>query len=297
MKGLEPHFAIIGAQKTGSTYVHGLLQSHPEIYLPTEEVRFFEDPEYGEGHLETLRELFVGRSERLLGIKRPDYLARPEVPQRLRRHLPNIKLVAILRNPIERLVSAYYYYVKLGFLPPLHINEGLRRILDGDDLGSIRTPELIDYGRYGQHLERYLAVFPRDQLLILMQEDVNRAPLEVGNRLAWFLGVAPFESLPTVRRDNSGVYSITRLRWLRQRNRFLYTYDESSKLTKKGGSLNFARAAAITAFDRYLLFRVMGNSKPILDCSLRSRLNDIYRPELAQIETLLDRRLTGWLED
>lgn len=292
-----PHFAIIGAQKTGSTYVHGLLQAHPEVYLPTDEVRFFEDPDYDENRLDTLQDLFRGRPERLFGIKRPDYLARREVPQRLRYHLPDIKLVAILRNPVERLVSAYYYYVKLGFLPALHINEGLRRILDGDDLGSSRTPELIEYGLYASHLERYLAIFARDQLLILTQEDVNRAPLATGNRLAHFLGIRPFRELPHVRRDNSGVYSIPRLRWLRKRNRFLYTYEACGKLTEKRDLMNLAGTAAVTAVDRYLLSPLLGNSKPALDDSLRSRLNAIYRPELSRVEALLERSLPDWLDN
>lgn len=293
MNGL-PNFIIIGAQKTGSTYIHGLLRSHPDIYMPAEEVRFFEDPEYGTGNLEPLKAMFRDRSTPLRGIKRPDYLARPEVPARIAHHVPSARLIAILRQPVQRLVSAYYYYVKLGFLPVLPINQGLRRILDGESLGSTRTGELLEYGRYATQLERYLAIFPSEQLLILLQEEVMTAPLQTINRVVDFLGATRFNQLPQVERDNSGLYSVPRLHWLTQRNRFLYDYDPAGKLIEKTSTLSYAGAAAITAVDRYLLAPVFGNQKPVLDPGLNAELECFYRPEINRLETLLQRSLNGW---
>lgn len=289
-----PHFLIIGAQKTGSTYVHGLLRAHPDIYMPAQEVRFFEDPEYGDGDLAPLTELFHRRPEPLRGIKRPDYLARPEVPARIHRHIPNARLIAILRNPVERLISAYYYYIKLGFIPVLHINDGLRRILKGDDLGSRRSAELLEYGRYAAHLERYFQLFPREQILVLLQEDIARKTEEAARRIYAFLGVRSDIPLPQVERDNSGLYSTTRLRLLTQRNRFLYDYDQAGKIVQRDGWARITAAAAITAADRYVLAPLLGNPKPSVDTALLDELSRVYRDDIQRLEELLGRSLEHW---
>lgn len=289
-----PDFLIIGAQKTGSTYVHGLLRAHPDIYMPAQEVRFFEDPEYGDGNLAPLRELFHCRPEPLRGIKRPDYLARPEVPARIHRHIPNARLIAILRHPIDRLVSAYYYYIKLGFLPVLHINDGLRRILDGDDLGSRRSTELLEYGRYATHLERYFRLFPREQILVLLQEDITRRTEDTAGRIYSFVGARSDIPLPQVKRDNSGLYSTTRLRLLTQRNRFLYDYDQAGKIVQRDGWARVTAAAAITATDRYLLAPLLGNPKPSVDAALLAELSRVYWDDIQRLEELLGRSLEHW---
>lgn len=289
-----PHFLIIGAQKTGSTYVHGLLRAHPDIYMPMQEVRFFEDPEYGDGNPAPLTELFHRRPEPLRGIKRPDYLARPEVPARIHRHIPNARLIAILRHPVDRLVSAYYYYIKLGFLPVLHINEGLRRILQGDDLGSRRSGELLEYGRYATHLDRYFRIFPREQLFVLLQEDLMGNVEEVAHRIYSFLGVRADVPLPKVERDNSGLYSTTRLRLLTQRNGFLYDYDEAGKIVQRDGRARLTAAAAITATDRYVLAPLLGNPKPSVDAALLDELSRFYREDIQHLEEFLGRSLAHW---
>ena len=290
-----PDFAIIGAQKSASTYVHGLLRAHPDIYMPAQEIRFFEDPEYGSGDIRRLRELFCGRTESRWGIKRPDYLARAEVAPRLWDHIPDIRLIAILREPISRLLSAYYYYIKLGFLPVLDINEGLQRILDGENLGSSRARELLEYGNYASHLEQYLQYFPREQLLVLLQEEVTSNGKEVAERLYGFLGVKTPDCLPVVAKDNSGLYSLPRLRVLTQRNRFLYRYDAAEKLEQKSGLLSYGAAGAITLCDRYLLAPWLGNAKPQLNPGLRQALCDYYADQLHRLEPLLGLRVDHWI--
>ena len=94
-----PDFVIIGAQKSASSFMQLCLADHPDIYIPEGETPFFESPDYEQGDIHEIEELFEGRSEKCLGIKRPNYIGKAEVPNRILKHLPNAKLIAILRNP------------------------------------------------------------------------------------------------------------------------------------------------------------------------------------------------------
>ena len=94
--------------------------------MPGDEVDFFENPTYSSEKIFELEKLLTSaKDEKIIGIKRADYLARPECPAHLAKHIPKAKLIAILREPIARLVSAYYWYMKLNYLPLAPLNEGV----------------------------------------------------------------------------------------------------------------------------------------------------------------------------
>jgi len=290
-----PDFVIAGAQKSASTFIQDALSGHPDIFMPNGETRFFEDPEYGDGDTAQLAMLFEGRGERVLGIKRPDYLGRAEVPARIREKLPAAKIIVVLRNPIDRLVSAYYYYIKLGFLPAVDINEAIPKLLSGRSANA-RAVELLSYGKYATHLRRYREVFPVDRIRIIFQEDIKAAPEREVAQLCAFLDVDPdgARSLPAA--ANAGVYSLPRLRFLSRRNRFLYDYDPiTGKLLPKRMALkSLIPAAAITLTDRWILSRVIGNRKPMLDNHVRSSLIEYYREEIDGTAEITGRDLKAW---
>jgi len=103
-----PDYIIIGAHKSASTFVHKCLMEHPDIYMPKDEIPFFEIPDYESSSLSELEKYFKGRKEKRFGIKRPSYIGKPEVPARISNDLPDAKLIAVLRDPVDRAVSSYY---------------------------------------------------------------------------------------------------------------------------------------------------------------------------------------------
>jgi hypothetical protein len=292
-----PGFVIVGAQKSASTFIQNALSRHPDVYMPKGETRFFEDPEYGNGEVEQLACLFAKRKEKALGIKRPDYLGRAEVPTRIRLKLPAAKIIIVLRNPVERLISAYYYYIKIGFLPVVDINEAIPKLLAGRSLGNDKAAEqLLAYGKYATHIRRYREVFPDDQIRILFQEDVKSSPTKEVARVCDFLGVDPkaMRALPAA--ANTGLYPLSRLRFLRMRNRFLYNYDPlTGKLSPKKAALRrLIPAAAITLTDRWLLARFIENRKPELAGDVRSSLVEYFREEIDGTAKITGRNLKDW---
>lgn len=294
-----PNFVILGAQKSATTFVLRCLGEHPQVFMVPDEVFCFEDPEYARFDPRELERLFEGATgQTAFGIKRADYLAKPIVPARIHRHLPGARLIAVLREPVARALSAYFYYVKLGLLPVLPLDEGMALLLDRTMPPEYsRAPDILEYGRYQPQLERYLELFPRDRLLILVQEELARDNAGAMRSVYDFLGVdADFAPRGVGRSSNPGVYSMTRLRWLARRNRFMYRYDgEHSRAERRRLSpLGLAWAGSITLLDRLLLSRLFGNPRPALRASLRERLEALYAPDVEALERLLGRALPDW---
>jgi len=96
--------------------------------LPNRETPFFESPYYETSDKGELGSIFEGRTKKCLAIKRPNYIGKTEVPSRTLQDLPDAKLIAVLRNPIEMAIPAYFHNIKYGFLSPFDIAVDMRQI-------------------------------------------------------------------------------------------------------------------------------------------------------------------------
>lgn len=299
-----PSFLIIGAQKSGSTFFLKCLGDHPDVFMPPGEVRFFEDPEYSPDALHKLENLFRGvPADKTLGIKRPGYLSRSECAERIHRHIPHARLIAVLRNPIDRAVSAYFHLIKCGFLPVRSVEDGLARIVEGEyQRRYAKSAEIIDFGFYHRHLVRYLNYFDRRQMLILPFESIRADPLDAVRQAYRFVGVddgyVPGQ-LKSNRRPNPnpGVYSLARLRVLGLRNRFMYTYnrERTRRYSKRRPTpVDRAMNRLIESTDRLALARLFGNARPQVSDSLRRRLFELYAEDVHRLEELLGYSLDNW---
>lgn len=290
-----PDFLIIGAQKAGSTFVLRCLGGHPQIFMPRYEVAVFEDPFYSaEAIVQLGQQLAPAPENQLTGIKRPDYLARPECPTRIRQHMPHAKLIVVLRDPVVRAISAYYWYMQVGYLPVRAPAEGLQAILDGAyDQTYPRAQDILNYGFYHAYLSRYLDYFPRRQLFVAPYTDLQTDAAGVINRMYAFLGVAPHNDPHMLQKQsNQSAYSLLRLRWLAFASRtFLYerlSYG-SGQIALRLRESRLARWAylACLAGDRYLLSRLLPNQKPTLPDSLLQQLRQLYADDWQQMQTWL----------
>lgn len=296
----KPDFLIIGGQRSASSYLHHCLREHPELYLPRKEVVYFEDPDYDQQDTNYLQRLFamVPPTQRC-GFKRPELLSRPECPERIARDLPHAQLIAVLREPVSRTVSAYFHYMGAGVLPLAPLNLGLARILRGElDDAYPKAREVIDYSRYGAHLRRYYRLFDSKSILVLLDEDLRRDAEDTLQRVHAFLGVRPdFVPSGLGERANAGVYSLARLRMLRRGSRLIYRYRPGERYVSLRDNWR-TRAAyrAVRWVDRATLAPVLGNEAPELDSGLRAQLADQFAPDLDVLEKLLDRPLDRWRE-
>lgn len=196
-----PNFLIIGAARSGTTTLYSHLQRHPDVYLPASkrpEPHFFlKSAEYARGLSYYEDRYFSSTGARAaVGEASTSYLFGSEVPKRIRNCVPNVKLVTMLRNPIERAFSSYWHTVKSG-LEPLSFGEAIAQEpareakLAGSEMGEIAPYAYLARGFYHLQLVRWLAEFERDQLMIGIFDDLVSAPRQVLNDVATFIGVEP----------------------------------------------------------------------------------------------------------
>jgi hypothetical protein len=195
-----PDFLILGAQKAGTTALYSYLRRHPEITGPAfKEVSFF-DRHYARGE-RWYRAHFPIRRSGIVGEASPSYLFHPLAPERIAGMLPDVRLIAILRNPVDRAFSHYQHEVafgreRLSFENALvHENERM----DGELERMLADPAYFSYawwnytylarGRYAEQLERWFAAFPRERLLVLFSDELADDTAGTYRRVLGFLGV------------------------------------------------------------------------------------------------------------
>lgn len=300
MTRITPNFVVIGAQKAASTYVMQALSQHPEIFIYPRELPFFEDPDYGGSTFEKFCARFTAaKGKRVIGFKRPNYLAKAECPERICRHLPAAKLVAILRNPIERAVSAYFHYMTSGFIPIRPLNQGMADIIEGRYSGVFpASTDIIEYGFYAKHLQRYFCFFPTGSVLSVIFDDVEQSPGMTIQSIYRFLEVAEdFQHRTQAKRPMATTRSLTRLRIGTFMQSITTYYNEDRTRVYKRNSL-FAKSVAMAngVFDKVILAKLFPDPRITLDPALRNRLADIYADDVQQLERLLGKTLKDrWL--
>jgi sulfotransferase family protein len=199
---------IIGVPKGGTTSLAAYLAEHPQVFMARQkEVSFF-DEHYALGRDWYIREFRTRRSVVATGEATPIYMSIPEVPGRLANLLPHARLVAILRDPVSRAYS--HYWMRRGYdrEPRTTFEEAIdAEIADpaetnGQPVGYIET------GRYLRQLERFSALYPPEQLLILLSDDLRRDPSATLARVCDFLGVDAVAALPNLDRDYNTPYRL-----------------------------------------------------------------------------------------
>jgi Sulfotransferase domain len=199
-----PDFLILGAQKAGTTALYAYLRWHPDITGPSfKEVSFF-DRHYAKGERWYRAHLPVRRSA-IVGEASPSYLFHPLAPQRVAQMLPQARLIALLRNPVERAFSHYQHEVALG-REQLSFEEAIDREperMHGEVERMLRDPTYFSHawwnytyvsrGRYAEQLERWFAAFPREQVLVLLTDELADDTAGTYRRVLEFLGADAHE--------------------------------------------------------------------------------------------------------
>lgn len=294
-----PNFVIIGAQKSATTFMQACLADHPDIFMPHGETTFFESPDYEQSNINDFEKIFERRKEKCTGIKRPSYIGKPEVPSRIQSHLPNAKLIAILRNPVDRAISAYFHNITNGFIPAIDLETGLRKVVS-DPLYRTsykRSPEIIEFGYYYKYLNQYRYYMENKRLLVFLHEDIILKPLECIQKAYDFLGVSSdFIPGSLNSRPQEVLYNLTRLKLMTCRNQFLYDYNEdrTRSIPRKITPVDMIIAGTFTSLDRYLLSLILPNKKPAVSQELREILYELYASDIEALAGFIDRDLSAW---
>ncbi len=208
-----PDFVIIGAQKSGTTSLYDYITSHPSVARARyKEVHYFSlRHKYGKlwyrSNFQTnfsRRRFYEKTGQKLLsGEASPYYLFHPAVPDRMKAVLPDVKLIVILRNPVDRAYS-HYHHTSRKNQEPLSFEEAIRaeearctgereRLLRDPDFVPLhyRNHSYLSRGVYADQLENWFKYYGREQFLILATEDLRKDPQRTLDRVFDFLGATP----------------------------------------------------------------------------------------------------------
>jgi hypothetical protein len=201
--GALPDFVIIGTGKSGTTFLYRLLTQHPYVQPAAKKELHFFDLLFDEG-TEWYRERFPtprwkdGRRT-ITGEATPTYIHRPLVPERMAKVIPQARLIALVRNPVDRTYSAYHHRVRHG-KETRTFEEALE--VDLDD-GSLRY---LSKGVYVENLVRWSKFFSKEQLLVLKSEDLFEHPQQTLKAVLDFLDLPEWEPQAWEVRINKGEY-------------------------------------------------------------------------------------------
>jgi hypothetical protein len=199
-------FLICGAQKSGTTSLHAYLQRHSDIYLPaTKEIHFFDSDQYFSGNTpdyEYYHAHFASADDgRKWGEATPIYMYwEPAIP-RMWAYNPEMKIIIVLRNPIERAYSHWNMETRRG-METLSFAEAIRNEAmrcKSDHGNQHRVYSYCDRGFYCKQILRLQEVFPKKNILVLKSEYLSNQPKETLNLICQFLEIKPLNDTSPIR--------------------------------------------------------------------------------------------------
>ena len=288
-----PTFLIIGAHKAGTTSLYHYLNQHPQIFMsPVKETHFFSflghsldfaDPGFEPNKLmaattiEAYRALFAQAGEAVaIGEASPSYLYVRETAVNIHHHLPQVKLIAILRHPADR---AYSNYLHCRARTPQEPLANFAAALQAEPARiDQKWSPLWHYqqkGFYFQQLQPYFQLFSREQIGIFLYDDLVTNPQTMLQQIYQFLQVDP-----TFVPDFSKKHNVSGI----PKNRLWRFAAQNSRWSRRLFPETIRQRIKKTALTR-----------PPFPLEIRQQLVALYRDDILQLQTLIQRDLSHWL--
>lgn len=301
-----PNFLIIGAAKAGTSSLYYYLKQHPQIYMPSSRTQ--KEPDFFalEGQtleypgpkgifkinnritdIETYRALFSNvTNEIAIGEASTLYIYSKKAPGRIKHYIPNTKLIAILRDPIERAYSHYLYWASLGFEPDTDFDfvKAIAQEQTRIDKGWNASWHYVQRGFYYIQLKRYFDLFDPSQIKIYLYEDLLQNRLALAQDIFDFLGVDK-NFIPNVEKTHNKTEA--------PKNKTLNTLLNRPNPIKSILKAFFPAQLRKNFAER---LKKQNQGKPKLSPKIRRQLIEVYREDILQLQDLIKRDLSSWLE-
>jgi hypothetical protein len=253
------------------------LRKHPQVFLPQPELHYWTTASLmDDGHSWYRRQFVDATPGQVVGERSNSYLIRPGAADTIHRHMPDARLVAMLRNPIDRAYSGYCMRLRGN-----QVTREVERYLDPER--SV-CPEILQNSLYSRNLQPYLDRFPRRQIHFVIFDDIEQRPAAALSDLCGFLGIAPLaDEMLVVEKVNPK----ERLRLPRGLNDFVRRYEGIGALR------DALRATPLVTWMRSLLQRE--TAYPPLPHALRLRLAVYFQNDIEQLSEIVGRDLRHWV--
>jgi hypothetical protein len=278
---MKPTFVGIGAQKCASSWLYDILADHPEVCVSEKKELDYFTHYYDNGELWYEAQFPEKPTANAVGEISPSYFHEISAVNRVKRYLPNARILVSLRNPIERALSQHRHLVRIG-------------VLNGPDYsfetGLDTNPSYIEQGLYATHLSRWLAEFGQDQIMIILMDDIRADAASVASQVYQFLGISDKHRSAALMEKSNPSYAV--------RNRRL---EDAVKVVRRA-----AKNAGLGALWQGLgntglrkLYRGMNRTAseaviPKPRPETLDRLKKEFLQEIELLEHILSRDLSAW---
>jgi hypothetical protein len=268
--GAIPNFAYIGTSKAGSTWLFNALAGHPDVYLASNKGLYYFDQHFDEGQAWYLDHFRAAGDRVAVGEISHSYLSSPQAAARIAELNPAMRLLVCLREPVDRAFSDYLDLRKNGQF-------------DGPFAAALEQfPRLLDRGRYATHLQRYLDLFPRQQLHVSLFDDLRTDPQAYADDVFEFLGIRRLE-LPPADLKSRMPASTPRS------TAVAAAAKSASKLAKRTGLRRLRSRVKRSALVRQVLYRPYRDDRPTIDPAVAAELRLGFADEVLRLDSMLGR--------
>ena len=291
----QPDFLVVGAEKCGTTWLADMLRQHPDVFIPAEKEihyfnrRFSDFPEVRNFNFDKPIEWYLGffagaSSGQTVGEACPAYLWDESAAARIHAFDPHLKILMLLRNPIERTFSAYRFWMQRGVVGRVPLKEAVTR----------HRQLLLERSRYYAQVKRYLDLFPHEQVRVWVMDRPGGAMTDMLEEAEDFIGVRRL--IPANAASRSNVTAEPRFwfanwltarirRFIRSQRIFVPVLDALRKRNiaqeLEGWRIENKAAAAPTRIT-------------MMTAEERAWLQSLLRDDIDQLETLLGMNVGHW---
>lgn len=300
-----PDFLIIGAGKSGTTSLYYHLKAHPQVFVPeVKETNFFalagekllnpdEDPDemnyypWSVTQWEEYQNLFSkAKAAQVKGEVSPMYLYHPNAVSNIQKYAPNAKLIAILRQPAERLYSRYQHLARDNRKPTENFEDALIP-------GNIwwKRNDLVQEGFFYNHLSKYYKAFPENQIKVFLYEELRDNPSMVMKSIYQFIGVDE-NFKPELKTQYNASGEI--------KNKLLDNF-----IGRKSGLLSTLKKAFPGGYNSLKQNRMLKKTlnsfrnKNLIKVDLtpesKAKITGLYKEDILKLQDLLKKDLSKWL--
>jgi hypothetical protein len=276
------NFIGIGGQKCASTWLYDILEDHPQACLSVDkELDFFSS--YWDRGYEWYESKFsnADTTKKVIGEVSPSYLCNIEAPARLKKYNQDTKIIVILRHPVDRAFSNHKHNVRQGF------------VLSDDvtfEASIQNNPTYVEHGMYYSALKYWLEAFPKEQILIILFDDILKNADKIAKEVYTFLNISTehvSEALNKKSNESAAVANI----------RLALFVDKLRKSAKRRGLMpgwNIMRNIGLRYIYRSINQKNIELAIPKMLDKTRHELLDIFRSDTESLSALLKVNLDSW---
>jgi len=285
-------FIGVGVEKAGTTWLGKCLEEHPEVCFSSQKEICFFNKHYDEG-LGFYRQFFTHcQGEKIRGYFTPGYFNDPMAPQLIKKHFPEAKLIFCFRQPSERSYSHYRDNISHG---KISVGTSFEQAMKDDK-------RIIDYSLYSEMLNNYYDLFPAENILVILQDDISQKPEEVLTETFKFLGIdTEFIPPSTKQRVHAGASKRYHSFVIARNIRWIMAQGVKVKDSWLGKAA--IKILTIVGFKKALQKVFRANqykdatevSKDIISQESKTKLNQYFKEDINKLSKLINKDLTNWL--